>query len=120
MYVTVRCNESLQVGQVVAYSSSSNQWEVASSISEEISVVKSNPENNGTDENPDYVCKITVSGPAYCTASRDIPIQGGELNVENGKVFVDNSLTQSWGFIVPKDINEADRVTDSTIRVVLR
>jgi hypothetical protein len=120
MYVTVKCNQSLIVGQVVAYSSSSDQWEVASSLSEEISIVKSNPENNGTDESPEYVCKITVSGPAYCTASRDIPVQGGELNVENGKVFVDNSLNQSWGFIVPKDINEADRVTDSIIKVVLR
>jgi hypothetical protein len=120
MYVTVKCNQFLAVGQVVAYSSSTNQWEIASSLSEEISVVKSTPENNGTDENPEYVCKIIVSGPAYCTASRDIPIQGGELNVENGKVFVDNSLAQSWGFIVPKDINEADRVPDSTIKIVLR
>jgi len=120
MYVTVKCNQSLIVGQVVAYSSSTNQWEVASSLSEEISVVKSTPENNGTDENPEYVCKIIVSGPAYCTASRDIPIQGGELNVENGKVYVDNSLTQSWGFIVPKDINESDRLADSLVRVILR
>ena len=120
MYVTVKCNESLTIGQVVAYSSSTNQWEIASSLSEEISVVKSAPENNGTDENPEYVCKIIVSGPAYCLASRDIPIQGGQLNIENGKAFVDNSLTESAGFIVPKDINENDRVIDSTIKIVLR
>jgi len=41
MYVTVKCNQSLTVGQVVAYSSSTNQWEIATSISEEISVIKS-------------------------------------------------------------------------------
>lgn len=120
MYVTVKCNQSLTVGQVVAYSSSTNQWEIASSISEDISVVKSNPENNSTNENPEYVCKIIVSGPVRCLASRDIPVQGGQLNIENGKVFVDNSLTESAGFIVPKDINEADRVIDSSVVVVLR
>jgi len=120
MYVTVKCNQSLTVGQVVAYSSSSDQWEIASSISEEISVVKSTPENNGTDDNPEYVCKITISGPVFCYASRDIPTQGGQLNIENGKVFVDNSLTESPGFIAPKDINENDRVSDSFVRVVLR
>jgi hypothetical protein len=120
MYVTVRCNQSLTVGQVVSYSSSTNQWEVANSISEEISVVKDMPYNNGTDENPEYVCKIIVAGPVRCFASRDIPVQGGQLNIENGKVFVDNSLTESTGFIVPKDINEADRVVDSSVVIVLR
>lgn len=120
MYVTVKCNQSLTVGQVVAYSSSTNQWELASSLSEEISTVKSLPVNNGTDESPEYVCKITVSGPTYCYASRDIPIQGGQLNVENGKVFVDNSLTESAGFIAPKDINENDRLANSLVRIVLR
>lgn len=120
MYVTVKCNQSLQIGELVSYSSLTNQWEVASSLSEEISVVKSTPENNGTDESPEYVCKIIVSGPAYCFASRDIPIQGGQLNIENGKVFVDNSLVESSGFIVPKDINEADRVANSLIKIVLR
>ena len=120
MYVTVKCNQSLRVGQLVNYSLSTDQWELAESITEEISVVKSLPVNNGTDENPDYVCKIIVSGPAYCFASRDIPIQGGQLNIENGKAFVDNSLTESAGFIVPKDINESDRVIDSTIKIVLR
>ena len=120
MYVTVKCNESLTIGQVVAYSSSSNQWELANSLSEDISIVKSLPVNNGTDENPDYVCKIIVSGPAYCYASRDIPIQGGQLNVENGKVFVDNSVTESAGFVAPKDINENDRLVDSLVRIVLR
>lgn len=120
MYVTVKCNQSLQVNQVVSYSSSSNQWELANSLNEEVSVVKSEPFNNGTDESPEYVCKIIISGPAYCLASRDIPIQGGQLNVENGKVFVDNSLTESAGFIVPKDINESDRVTDSLVKIILR
>lgn len=120
MYVTVKCNQSLTVGQVVAYSSSTNQWEIASSLSEEISVVKSAPENNGTDENPEYVCKIIISGPTHCYASRNIPIQGGQLNVENGKVFVDNSLTESAGFVAPKDINENDRLVDSLVKIVLR
>lgn len=120
MYVTVHCNQSLNVGDVVSYSSSSNQWELATNISEEISVVKSTPENNGTDESPEYICKIIVSGVAYCSASRAIPIEGGQLNVESGKVYVDNTLTESPGFIVPKDINEADRVADSTIRIILR
>ena len=120
MYVTVKCSESLTIGNVVSYSNPSNQWELASSLTEEISVVKSLPENIGTDEVPQYVCKIIVSGVAHCVASRDVPNQGGQLNVENGEVFVDNSLTESFGFIVPKDINEADRVINSTVRIVLR
>lgn len=120
MYVTVQCSESLQVGDVVSYNSNSNQWELASNISEDISVVKTSPENNGTEENPEYICKIIVSGVASCFASRVIPIEGGQLNIENGKVYVDNSLTESAGFIVPKDINEADRVVDSLVRIVLR
>ena len=120
MYVTVKCNESLTIGQVVAYSSVTDQWEIATSISEEISVVKSAPENNGTDEAPQHVCKIIVSGVASCLASRDIPVEGGQLNVENGKVFVDNSLIETAGFIVPKDINESDRVANSLVRIVLR
>lgn len=120
MYVTVKCNQTLQQGNVVSYSETTNQWELANSISEEISVVKNSPVNNGTEENPEYVCKIIVTGVAYCFASRDIPIQGGQLNVENGKVYVDNTLTESAGFIVPKDINENDRVADSLIRIILR
>ena len=120
MYVTIKCNESLTVGQIVSYSSITDQWELATSISEEISVVKSVPQNNGTDDVPEYVCKIIVSGVASCFASRDIPVQGGQLNVENGKVFVDNTLTESAGFIVPKDVNEADRLADSLVRIVLR
>lgn len=120
MYVTVKCNQNLLVGNVVAYSSNSDQWELATSISEEISVVKEAPTNNGSDENPEYVCKIIVSGVAYCIASRNIHIAGGQLNIENGMVYVDNSLTESAGFIVPKDINEADRVAGSAVRVVLR
>lgn len=120
MYVTVKCNETLQVGNVVSYNETTNQWELANSISEEISVVKTSPENNGTEENPEHVCKIIVSGVAHCIASRTIPIQGGQLNIENGKVYVDNTLTESAGFIVPKDINESDRIENSIVRIVLR
>ena len=120
MYVTVKCNQNLIIGQVVSYSPSSNQWEIATAVSEEISVVKSIPHNNGTDEAPEYVCKIIVAGPVSCISSRDIPDQGGQLNVEDGKVFVDNSLTESCGFIIPRDINENDRLADSLVRVVLR
>lgn len=120
MYVTVKCDQSLIIGQIVSYNSNSDKWEVARSISEDISVVKSTPINNGTDESPEYVCKITISGPVFCYASKDIPIEGGQLNIDGGKVFVDNSLTESAGFIAPKDINESDRLVDSLVRVVLR
>ena len=61
-----------------------------------------------------------MSGIARVFASQDIPIQGGQLNINDGKVFVDNSLVESPGFIVPKDINEADRTAGSQIVIVIR
>jgi len=120
MYVTVKCNQNLNINDVVEYNSSSDQWEIANSTAHEISVVKSTPENIGTEDTPIYTCKIIVAGIARCVASRDIPVEGGRLNVENGKVYVDNSLVDSPGFIVPKDINEENRFMNSIVRVVLK
>ena len=76
-------------------------------------------------QSPDFSGNISIdisnlSGPSYCFSSRVIPVQGGQLNVENGKFYFDNTLTESEVFIVPKNINESDQATDLLTRIILR
>ena len=118
MYVTVQCDESLIIGDVVSFNELNQKWQKATTLTEEISVVKTSP--NLDEVNNIYTCKIIVSGSARVFAAQDIPIQGGQLNVSDGKVFVDNSLVESPGFIVPKDINETDRLINSEVVIVIR
>jgi hypothetical protein len=116
MFVSVKVESTVIIGTVVKYNQVASQWESATSITNElIGVVKSAPDENN-------IAQVQFAGVSWAIASRDIPDEGGFLNVENGAVYVTSSLTE-YGLISPNASNQmipVDRSAGSLVMVNLR
>lgn len=66
-----------------------------------------------------HVAPVSFAGIAWALASRDIPDEGGELMVEAGKVYVDNSADGA-GIICPLPHDQESRPAGSMVMVHVR
>lgn len=116
MFVSVTVESSVTIGTVVKWSSTNSRWESAASVTDElIGVVKSSPDSNN-------LAQVQFAGVSWAKASRDIPNEGGYLNIENGKVYATSSST-NYGLIAPNATNQmspADRSAGALVMVNLR
>ena len=116
MFVSVTVSPNTTIGTVVKWSSANTRWESATSVSGElVGIVKSAPDANN-------IAQVQFAGVAWATASRDIPNEGGYLNIENGKVFASSSSTD-YGLVAPNASNQmspADRSAGALVMVSLR
>lgn len=65
------------------------------------------------------VAPVSFAGIAWALASRDIPDEGGELMVEDGKVYVDNNADGA-GIICPLPHDQETRLAGSLVMVHIR
>ena len=119
MFVNLKLSSNLPVGTVVQYNAENSFWEPATSVLNPIGVVSGIPfeaeESSGI-----FYAKITFSGCCFALSSRDIQSPGGWLNVENGKVFVDQSATEHCGLISPVSNDNEVRLSNTLVMIHLR
>jgi len=116
MFCTVKLNSNLAVGTVVQFNTTDQNWNTATNHQDTIGVISEAPSQ---DEDLNWWAKVIFAGTAHALADRAIPDQGGKLNVNNGKVFVDSSSTAN-GIVAPLTRGEATRTTDSLVLVDIR
>lgn len=116
MFCTVKINSNLAVGTVVQFNTTTQNWTIATNHQDTIGVISHPPHQ---DEDLNWWAKVTFAGTAHALADRAIPDQGGKLNVNNGKVFVDSSSTAN-GIIAPLTRGELTRTENSLVLVDIR
>ncbi len=118
-WISVKCSSDIVAGDVLTHDTSTeNTWIKANSLHSPLGVARSDAQLD-QDTEDQYFVDIVMQGPVYAKASRDIPQSGGELNVETGGVFVDNT-TDHPGFISPNNLNAASRLAGDLVQVIIR
>lgn len=119
MFLKVYCLSSVQQGDVLHYNTTSQLWERATGIDHPLCVASEDAVLRNVETN-DYAVKAIFAGPVLAKASRSIPVQGGEIQVENGGVYVDNSA-DGCGIICPQFIdNSISRNAGDLVQVIIR
>lgn len=119
MYLKVYCSNDVQTGDVLHYNSTSQLWERANTIDHPVCVASENATLRNEETNQ-HAVKAVFAGAVFAKASRSIPVQGGELQVENGAVYVDNSANGP-GIVCPQFIDNSDpRNAGDLVQVVVR
>ena len=117
MFCIVKLSENLEVGTIVQYDTEENKWTVAISHQDTIGVVSQPSQQD--EESQEWWAQVTFAGVAYALADRDIPDQGGKLNVSNGKVFV-SGTTGGNGIIAPIARGQNSRAAGDLVMVDIR
>lgn len=117
MFLKVYCPQDIVIGDVLHYNVNTELWEKATGISHPLSIARTNAEPRGDNG---YSVEAVFSGSVEAKASRSIPIEGGEMQVENGAVYVDNNAN-GQGIICPQFIdNLTPRNAGDLVMVVVR
>ena len=116
MFLKVYCLSDIKLGDVLHYNSSTSLWEKATGIDHPLCVART----DAIVRDQGYSVEAVFSGPVLAKASKSIPVQGGELQVENGAVYVDNTAN-GQGIICPQFIDNTDaRNAGDLVQVVIR
>ena len=116
MFLKVYCPSDIVQGDVLHYNTTSELWERANGIDHPICVARTDAVVRGSG----YAVEGVFAGACYAKASRSIPVQGGELQVENGAVYVDNTA-DGVGIICPQFIDDSTaRNSGNLVQVVIR
>ena len=118
MWIKVLTNSDIVTGDVLSYDETSHKWTRATSLSTPLGVAKEDAilkEGSTTD----YIVKMAIQGQALAKCSQDIVNQGGEFNVENGAVYVDNSADHV-GIIAPNLLDASSRVAGDLVTIIIR
>lgn len=116
MFLKVYCPSNIKKGDVLHFNSTSQLWERATGISHPLCIARKDAESRGDG----YAVEAVFSGSVEAKASRSIPVEGGEMQVENGGVYVDNNAN-GQGIICPQFIdNSSTRDAGDLVMVVVR
>ena len=115
MFCIVKVSGLLEVGDVVSWYNSS--FGLASNLSAPLGVVTETAKLDV--ESGSYYAPVIFAGIAWAKCSRDIPDQGGELQVENGQVYVDNSADGA-GIVSPLPKDQSSRVQGELVMIHIR
>jgi hypothetical protein len=116
MFLLVYCPSDIVQGDVLHYNTNTQLWERATGLSHPLCVARKNAE----ERNEGFAVEAVFAGAVLAKASRSIPVEGGELQVENGAVYVDNAAN-GQGIICPQIIDNTDaRNAGDLIQVVIR
>lgn len=116
MFVSVKVPQNISVGDAVTYDSTSQTFTQATATSTLMGVVV---ESASQDEDGHYYAPVTFAGIAWARASRDIPNEGGVLNVESGGVYVDSS-SSSNSIISPLPKGSNSRLAGELVMIYVR
>ena len=117
MWISVKTNQDTAKGDVLSFDSTSEKWTRANTLSTPMGVAKEDARLS--EDETYYYVPMQMQGQIEAKSSRVIPNEGGELNVENGAVYVDNDANHE-GIICPNFINAAQRQAGELITVVIR
>lgn len=117
MFCVVKLSGDLPLGTVVQFDTVNNVWTTATSHNDLIGVISQAPQQNEDDLT--WWAHVVFSGVTQALASQAIPDQGGELNVSNGAVFVDNTV-DGCGIIAPLARGQETRNAGDLVMVHLR
>ncbi len=117
MWISVKTNQEILKGDVLSYDSTSQLWTKANSLSTPLGVAKENAQLS--EDETYYYVKMQMQGQIEAKSSRLIPDEGGEMNVENGAVFVDNGANHA-GIICPNFIGSSQRQAGELVTIVIR
>lgn len=118
MFVKVKVNSSLNIGDVVSFDSASQSWVAASDLSVLVGILRTAPAQAEGDDF--WTAEVVFSGVVYAKASRDIPADGGMMSVESGGVYV-GTVSESCGAVAPVPYNvTAPRLAGHLVMVHLR
>ena len=116
MFLKVYCTSDIVAGDVLHFNSTSLLWERANGIDHPICIART----DAVVRAEGYSVEGVFSGACFAKASRSIPVQGGELQVENGGVYVDNTAN-GQGIICPQFIDDStERNAGNLVQVVVR
>jgi len=118
MFVKVKTNSSLNIGDVVSFDASSQLWTAAIDLSELVGILRTAPAQ--AEGEMFSTAEVVFSGLAYAKASRDIPADGGMMSIESGGVYV-GTVSDACGAVAPSPYNAtAPRVAGELVMVHLR
>ena len=118
MWVRVLTNSDIIAGDVLSFDTSTQRWIKATSLVSPLGVARTNAELK-TGSSTEYVTELVMQGQVLAKASRDVPDQGGELNVEDGAVYVDNNADHE-GIIAPNTLDSSARLAGDLVTVLIR
>ena len=118
MWIRILTTSDILAGDVLSFDASTQKWIKASSLTSPLGVAR-NDATLKTNSTTEYVVEMVMQGQVLAKASRDIPNEGGELNVENGAVYVDNTADHE-GIVVPNVLDAEARVTGDLVTVIIR
>lgn len=127
MFSTVKVPNNLTAGSVVSFNPVTGVFDLAQTLATPLGVLQDDAqEAMGFDLDTQeqvplgyHVAPVSFAGIAWAIASRDIPDEGGELMVENGKVYVDNSADGA-GIICPLPHDQISRSAGQLVMVHIR
>ena len=118
MWIRVLTSSDIATGDVLSFDSSSQKWIKATTLVSPLGVARTDARLK-TNSSTEYIVEMVMQGQVLAKASRDIPNEGGELNVENGAVYVDNAADHE-GIIVPNVLDASPRVAGDLVTVLIR
>lgn len=117
MFSVVKVSSNLEQGTMVAFNADLGVFAPSSSLATPLGVLQ---EASRQDEvSGQWIARVAFAGVAWALASRDIPDEGGELMVENGKVYVDNTADGA-GIICPLPHDQTSRAAGQLVMVHIR
>lgn len=127
MFSTVKVPSNLTAGSVVSFDPATGMFNLAETLATPLGVLQEdaqeamsfNLETGELDPQGYHVAPVSFAGVAFALASRDIPDEGGELMVEDGKVYVDNTADGA-GIICPLPHDQEARLAGSLVMVHVR
>ena len=127
MFSVVKVQAGLVRGDVVAFDPSQGVFAPSSSLATPLGVL-SEDAREAADFNMEtqtpvplgyHVAPVSFAGVAFARCSRDVPDEGGELMVEDGKVYVDNNADGA-GIICPLPHDQSSRLAGDLVMVHIR
>jgi|GEM_PF-3367959 len=127
MFSVVKVEQNLKAGDVVAFDPSTQTFNLSSSLATPLGVLSEDAqEAQEFDVETQsyiglgyYVAPVSFAGIGLAKASRDIPVEGGELMVENGMVYVDNDANGA-GIICPLPHDQEPKLAGELVMVHIR
>lgn len=117
-WIKLKCSNNILRGDVISYDTLLDIYTLANNMNSPIYVAMNDAEQDSENVGVYYV-KAKIQGQIEAKAARDIIDQGGFIGVENGGVYVDNSMS-SCGIIWNNFIGASARVAGDLVTVTLR
>ena len=97
-YIKLIVESNVVAGDIVSFNNINNKWEKANTTNEIIGLVCSKPEIGELGSHEAY---ISFSGVLEAIAFQDIPLKGGTLGVNSGKVYVSEESYNNGRYVLP-------------------